>query len=73
MHSTDDPISQNNLRLRESIYPNLFAQVFSHERIGEIETSNNEEMIKQHAGWLHEFGNLKLAEKLQILQKMDDL
>lgn len=30
-------------------------------------------MIKQHAGWFNEFGNLRLTEKIQILQKMDDL
>jgi len=30
-------------------------------------------MIKQHARWFNEFRNLRLTEKIQILQKMDDL
>ena len=67
------PWDCHSLRLRESITPNPFAQVFSHQQIRKIKTSNNEEMIKQHAGWFNEFGNLRLTEKIQILQKMDDL
>ena len=73
LRALSSPWDYHSLRLRESINPNPFAQVISHERIREIETSNNQEMIKQHARWFNEFGNLKLSEKLQVLKKMDDL
>nr|AXB54821.1 polyprotein [Pinus nigra virus 1] len=63
----------HSLRMRDNIEPNPFSQVFSHEKIGTIETDNNQEVIKQHAEWFHEFGNLRLVEKIQILRKMDDL
>jgi len=61
------------LRIRDNIEPNPFAQAFSHKRIGSLETGNNHELIKQHAEWFHEFGNLRLIEKLQILNKLDGL
>lgn len=67
------PRDFHSLRLREGIDPNPFAQVFSHEIIEEIKTSNNQEIIKQHAEWFHGFGNLRLVGKLQILNKMNDL
>lgn len=67
------PWDFHSLRIGDNIEPNPFSQVFSHERIGNFETDNNQEVIKQHAEWFHEFGNLRLVEKIQILNKMNDL
>ncbi|MCY6524949.1 hypothetical protein OYG11_12140, partial [Actinobacillus pleuropneumoniae] len=63
----------HSLRMRDNIEPNPFSQTFSHETIGNSESGNNQELIKQHVEWFHEFGNLRLAEKIQILNKMDSL
>jgi len=73
LRTFSSPWDYHSLKLRESITPNPFAQVFGHERIREIQTNNNEEMIKKHAGWFNKFGNLRLTKKIQILQKMNDL
>ena len=67
------PWDFHSLRIRDNIEPNPFNQIFSYEKIGNFETGNNQELIKQHAEWFHEFGNLRLTEKVQILKKLDEL
>jgi len=73
LRTFSSPWDYQSLRLGEEISPNPFTQIFCHEIIGEIKTSNNIERIKQLALWFKDFGMLKLVEKRHVLQQLDEL
>lgn len=73
LHIFSAPWDYHSLEFRKPVEPNPFSQLFCSESLDSPQIENNPDEVKRITGWIKEFGNLKLQEKLSLLQTLDRL
>ena len=71
MRTFSTPWSYKNLELRDPIVPNPFSQLYGADQSVETLIADNMDEVKKLTIWLKDFPNLRLYEKINMINTLE--